>query len=622
MAEVVAVTGGIASIAQILVYTVKTVKVITDFCDDLRDAPTEFSRIKYRIILLQSILSSIHDALNASVDDGLLPPQLRRITLDAIRSVYDSIINLQRKCLISEMTNEKTLKNRFKWVMLESRSAEKLLTQLRDAEGTLSTSMQLLTCRNTMLNCIFTRQITENLRSSQIRVDCPSEHASDSLHTQTSSVTHSKIPPSRIRSSPLLLSSSIIPVLYEVKWLRRFGFYASITSKSIQDGHRTSKLHLEYKFPAWICAYILSYEATITLPRCLTIQTQVPEDSPFMLACSQGDIALIRQHLSERPDLLHCRTAQLGKTPLLLAIGSQNVEAVTLLLNEGVNPNMGDDSRVLPVFAALGYKSLIERKVRKGAPCGPCNTDFIDIIRVLVQHNASVHEVIDGKTLTMLYIAPERYPHGTTTDFFGILISESYVDFDYADERGMSALFNAVGSGECGAAALRVLSQVGVQMERILPDGRTLLHLAAELADSAKILQHVYETYGVQEVNRQDKYGWTPLHYSLTSRSHRFGNGACWKVRYLMEKGADPCIQGVGLVFCQMGLPFNGTARDAYELSSALGPELHAKFLEALQGTGSAVVDDSDTEVFEDAEETLEQATICTRGTLSLGRWS
>ncbi|KAF2802351.1 uncharacterized protein BDZ99DRAFT_469090 [Mytilinidion resinicola] len=151
----------------------------------------------------------------------------------------------------------------------------------------------------------------------------------------------------------------------------------------------------------------------------------------------------------------------------------------------------------------------------------------------------------------------------------------------------------------------KVLFQAGVQMARVLPDGRTLLHFAAELADDVDVLREVYERYDVREVNRQDKYGWSPLHYSITSHSHRPRNGACRKIRYFLGKGADSSVKGVGLILCQMGLPFHGSARDAYELSSALGPELHAKFLEALEVTGIPGVDDLDNEAFEDAEETL-----------------
>lgn len=218
---------------------------------------------------------------------------------------------------------------------------------------------------------------------------------------------------------------------------------------------------------------------------------------------------------------------------------------------------------------------------------------------MLSQYGASVHDVVGQKTLAMLNITNDRYAQGTTSKFFKLLHSEFYVDFDLVHNSGWSALLSAVRAGRGAIEALNVLANVGVNMSREFLDGRTVLHLAAEMSWGSEVLKHIYESYGICDVNRQDRWGLTPLHYSVFSHPYRYD---LWyqKVQYLLERGANPELRGktrwlVG--------SFNDTERTPYEIGCAIGPEVRRNFAEVLRQSGYPIPDESEQEIFYDAVE-------------------
>ena len=101
-----------------------------------------------------------------------------------------------------------------------------------------------------------------------------------------------------------------------------------------------------------------------TISECIRIQNRVSIDSPLMIACRNGDVELIRQHLVDGNGHVNDRTLCSGKTPLLvslpkiwmlgrmlilppqLAIEGKHLEAVKYLLNEGADPNIGNDDQM------------------------------------------------------------------------------------------------------------------------------------------------------------------------------------------------------------------------------------------------------------------------------------
>jgi len=248
----------------------------------------------------------------------------------------------------------------------------------------------------------------------------------------------------------------------------------------------------------------------------------------------------------------------------------------------------------LPVFAALGYK---RHKNRPFVQYPPSTDAWIDFLQLLVQHGASVHEVVGNKTLAMLNIVNDKYAAKTNASFFRLLYSECYADFDLVDNSGWSALLNAIRTKNGAIEALNILMSVGVNMSKEFPDGRTALHLAAEMADGCEVLEHIYNSCGLRDVNRQDKWGLTPLHYSVFSPSNRYKPG-CQKVRFLLQRGSNPELRGITRWLTGL---MDNTERTPYEISCGLGSDVRARFLEDLRETGHLVVDEVEEEVFYDA---------------------
>jgi len=121
-----------------------------------------------------------------------------------------------------------------------------------------------------------------------------------------------------------------------------------------------------------------------------------------------------------------------------------------------------------------------------------------------------------------------------------------------------------------------------------------------------EVLEHLYTKYNVTDVNKQDRWRLSPLHYAIFSPSNRL-TSTCRKARFLLEKGADPTIRGeVKSLSPYLHLHNLATA---CEYAAALGPKVYKKFLEDLRVTGKLGMateeGDDEDEQFHDAQEHL-----------------
>ncbi|KAK3361617.1 ankyrin repeat-containing domain protein [Lasiosphaeria ovina] len=252
-----------------------------------------------------------------------------------------------------------------------------------------------------------------------------------------------------------------------------------------------ASVFLGFKFPAWLWAKSFDVGFQVLIPGMVRAQNRVPIDSPLMVACRNGDVPQIRQHLRDGVGALGDRTSCTGRTPLMTAIEGGHLGAVTYLLENGADPSMGDDDR-------------------------------LDVVRLLVNHNASVHEVVCGKSLTMLTIIyPTTRPR--TLELFHLLQNELYNDFESGDLNLYSAFANALSSGESSVDCLKFLKAAGADFSRLSTDEsgqKCLLHLAANYSTEAGPIDYVFSSCDGSYVNRQDSCGWTPLHYAIASSFH------------------------------------------------------------------------------------------------------
>lgn len=228
---------------------------------------------------------------------------------------------------------------------------------------------------------------------------------------------------------------------------------------------------------------------------------------------------------------------------------------------------------------------------------------FITLLRLLTQHGASVHEIVHGRLLTTLNV--QRSDYGCQTlEFFRLLIKESYTDFNAIDNLGWSALLSAIRTKGTAVEAIKLLINANVDISRIMPDGRSALHLASEMADDVNVLEYLYAC-GPHSINRQDNSGFTPLHYCVLGGFQQNRPLTLEKIIFLLERGADPEMRGTNQV---LGADDEGVGVvTPFELSKLLTRkfpclDLETIFVDAMKAVGHIFSEDS---FFVDAAEYL-----------------
>jgi len=190
------------------------------------------------------------------------------------------------------------------------------------------------------------------------------------------------------------------------------------------------------------------------------------------------------------------------------------------------------------------------------------------MLRLLVKHNASVHELSYGRSMTGLnLISSQARPR--TLEFFHFLYNECYyLDFNQpVGDSVWSPLTNAIRSGPLALDCLRFLKErAGMDFSRLAAGTsgsyRTVMHLAAEYAGDVAVMDLLFEACGGDSsgyINRQDSHGWSPLHYAIATAYYAWdreveatGVLSLARIRYLIEQGADPLLKSTSQldVFC------------------------------------------------------------------------
>jgi Ankyrin repeat len=110
--------------------------------------------------------------------------------------------------------------------------------------------------------------------------------------------------------------------------LRSKGFYGYFSFKANSNDSRRL-LCIGFCPPSWLMMKSISLELELTnltisnewiLSKKLRIQNRVYGDSPLMLACREGNVEQIRDHLIHGRGSIFDRTLQTGKTPLMVSM--------------------------------------------------------------------------------------------------------------------------------------------------------------------------------------------------------------------------------------------------------------------------------------------------------------
>ncbi|KAI9891583.1 MAG: hypothetical protein M1814_002517 [Vezdaea aestivalis] len=612
MAEALVAVSGVASIAQLVVYLVKTIKAVTEFYNTVHNAPAQVRRIEEQLGMLNTVVDDIRTYQKLFDDDIILPPNLRQKLFESIKRINDTMHRIQSNLKLYELTSKKNLRGRMKWAAKEKRRIEPEEHELEHCGEILDSIIQLITLRSSLLGSFYAQKsanLIQKLSKNTERFPPGSK----------STVVTSLIPISRDRMKNFQKSGLMTwkqAVINSDSYLRKLGLYGSFTLATRTGEECQAQIQFGFELPTWLytgsvdiqveISRLTAQEFGIKLSRGeIKVQNRVPDDSPFMMACRNGDIELIRQHLQERTGNIRSRTMCTGSTPLLLVIEGKHFEALKCLLEFGADPNIGDDSQTLPLFALLGMNGPRVNKWIRQIP--PTWNLWLDAFKLLVEHGASVHEINSDKSLVNLNIThggpgiDRNYPEPSALQFFQILRDQCFTNFSLTGPDLWNPVLTAIRRQNQSIETLRYLSDAGVNLSRIATNGHTSLHWAAEMASDPKCLEYLCSTSAVENINRQDKWGWTPLHYAISSGRYGYRSIALDKATCLLRHGADFGLKAKThpLFFVRANL----TEFDPLQLSLQIDSDLSSLLRKKIDEMKMNFPEDSADEMFFDAME-------------------
>ncbi|KAK0638925.1 ankyrin repeat-containing domain protein [Cercophora newfieldiana] len=597
MADIVAGIAFAASVVQIIDVLAKTTRNVADFCRDVSDAPRICHRVRENLDLLKQLLEDIQSCADELENEVILPPATRQLLRSAAERTQQTLAIAQLTCQKASTTlnlGKTSAKvpgtgRRIVMVLKDKPALKRVQAELEEFDRLLLLVIQLANMRIALSHY---QAFAASRKDIEKKDDSPA-------------VAKPALPSPRPRH--VAGGSFRYTVLGLGPALRWMGFYGEIAARSSPQHLLAASVYLGYKFPSWLWARSFDVEFGIFIPRLIRPQRRVPLNSPFLNACRNGDLWQMRQFLCDGVGLIGDRAMCNGVTPLLLAIEGGHVDAIAYLLEAGADPNIGDDDRILPVFFALGMNP---RKSRYFIQFPPTRDTWLEILRLLVKHGASVHEVVAGRSLAMLDVVESR-GRTQTLEFFHFLQGESYTDLPTTNLQYNSPVVNAIRSADTAVECLQFLREsAGVDFSRLaVDDQRSVLHYGAEFAIDASILEYLCASCDPSYINRQDARGWTPLHYAVCMDFFNSrGLEPLANARCLIQRGADPTLKSTarfpalcdGVVDEDIFSPLELCR--AYD-NTQRGSEYpkYEKFVAILEEYGHGVVEADEEPVFYDA---------------------
>lgn len=151
-------------------------------------------------------------------------------------------------------------------------------------------------------------------------------------------------------------------------------------------------------------------------------------------------------------------------------------------------------------------------------------------LKVLLDHGAPLH-MVDYHQRTPLHVAAE-----TGTELAVVRLVGAGADVNARDDEGLTPISAAINMRRDGLAPF--LAPVA-RLDRLLPDGMSLLHLAAHsgsIAWTRELVARIEDDdggAGDHLLDEQDEHNWAPLHYAAS-------RGFVDIVGLLLEAGAYP----------------------------------------------------------------------------------
>jgi hypothetical protein len=144
LGEVLAGVAAVASVSQLLAYLLQTSQVLATFYYNMEGAPSEILRIQQKLSMLHSSLKFFKLSLIDLEDEAFLPVDLKSLLESALQKVYNTMIELEQKCLKKVEKEPHRFKSRIRFAWCDRTSSAKVLGQFQEAENDLIWITQLL----------------------------------------------------------------------------------------------------------------------------------------------------------------------------------------------------------------------------------------------------------------------------------------------------------------------------------------------------------------------------------------------------------------------------------------------------------------------------------------------
>ncbi len=264
--------------------------------------------------------------------------------------------------------------------------------------------------------------------------------------------------------------------------------------KQGDDGHSsvnepTAKV---YTFPDDI--YAKEYDSDSVKKKVSEFTNQLSLGQELFDAFENRDYDRAKELVLKHPEIVNYRNEE-GMPAVVKAIRSNQKELVKLFLSLVVNPDSKDGNGVTLLHHAVDY-------------------DSVEIAKLLLDNGASIekNKSEPGSTIDKNSQVPApllQIAVGNRNPEMVKLLLSSGADINLRDERGCTAFYYAVKSGESSIACF--LIDKGAEVNTKTSVGRTPLHVVRDL----KLARHLIDK-GL-DVNAIDIFNSTPLHMLLAS---------------------------------------------------------------------------------------------------------
>ncbi|HEX5102218.1 MAG TPA: ankyrin repeat domain-containing protein [Pirellulaceae bacterium] len=260
--------------------------------------------------------------------------------------------------------------------------------------------------------------------------------------------------------------------------------------------------------------------------------------TPFFFAIREGRDNVVARLLEAGIDVNEPLRPATGKamTPLLLAVENGHFELAAALLQAGADPNARPAG-----YTALHAINWVRKPIRGDGdppPIGSGQLTSLDLVRELVAHKADINCRLEkGESGRGRFTTTGSTPFLVAARASDVplmqLLLELKADPAIANADDSPPLLAAAGVGalndgdesagteEEALAAVRLLLQLGADVNAVDKNGETAMHGAA-YQSRAKVVELLAEHEADVKIwNRKNKFGWTPL---MIAQGHRPGN--------------------------------------------------------------------------------------------------